>query len=212
MNFREYREMIKDLPYTDTLKYAQAYMWLHPDRLPLGLVSVRQDAPAIIKIPDMTTNGYGRKVPVVSVSKDAFAGHDELTDIILPSTLQSIPAGAFAGCSKLKRIVIPRKINIIREGTFSGCEKLEDVYFEGSMEEWKKINIIHDRHDIEFGELIPGTPVLEIKEERLIHIPGNDALLKADIHFNCEISYLNCDPKFELNIGGRDVTDFFRTM
>ena len=212
MNFREYREMIKDLPYTDTLKYTQAYMWLHPDRLPLGLVSVGEDAPAIIKIPDMTTNSYGRKVPVVSVSRDAFQGQDKITDIILPSTLQSIPDGAFAGCSGLERIVIPKKITSIGEGTFSGCESHKDVYFDGSMEEWKKINIIHSKHEIEFGDLIPGTPVLEIKEERLIHIPGNDALLKADIHFNCEISELNYDPKFELSVGSKDVTNFFRTM
>lgn len=212
MNFKEYREMIKDLTYTDTLEYAQAYMWLHPDRLPLRLVSVGKDAPAIIKIPDMTINSYGRKVPVVSVSRDAFAGHEKITDIILPTTLQSIPDGAFAGCSGLERIAIPKKITSIREGTFSGCESLKDVYFEGSMEEWKKINIIHSKHEIEFGDLIPGTPVLEIKEERLIHIPGNDALLKADIHFNCEISELSYDPKFELSIGDQDVTDFFRTM
>ena len=94
----------------------------------------------------------------------------------------------------------------------AGCDNLEDVYFEGSMEEWRKINIVHDKHEIEFGKLISGTPVHEIKAERLLHVPGNDALLTANIHFHCAFSDLECDSRFELTMGGKDITDFFRTM
>lgn len=46
------------------------------------------------------------------------------------------------------------------------ASQLEDVYFEGTMEEWNRINIIHHKYEVEFGQLIPGTPVQEVKAER----------------------------------------------
>ena len=212
MNFKEYEETIKIRPYSETLEYSQAIMWLHPEVLPLGVVSIGEEYPEIVKIPNRIANRYGRKVPIIAIARNAFADHVKVTDIVLPSTIERIPTGAFAGCSGLKRITIPKKIKTIREGTFAGCDNLEDVYFEGSMEEWRKINIVHDKHEIEFGKLISGTPVHEIKAERLLHVPGNDALLTANIHFHCAISDLECDLRFELTMGGKDITDFFRTM
>ena len=212
MNFKEYEETIKDKPYTETLEYSQAIMWLHPELLPLGVVSIGEEYPEIVKIPNRIANRYGRKVPIIAIARNAFADHVKVTDIVLPSTIERIPTGAFAGCSGLKRITIPKKIKTIREGTFAGCDNLEDVYFEGSMEEWRKINIVHDKHEIEFGKLIPGTPVHEIKAERLLHVPGNDALLTANIHFHCALSDLKYDSRFELTVDGKDITDFFRTM
>ncbi len=212
MNFKEYEEMMKDKPYSETLEYSQAIMWLHPEVLPLGVVSIGEEYPEVIKIPSQMTNRYGRKVPVIAIARNAFANHDKVTDVVLPSTIERIQIGAFAGCSGLKRVTIPKKIKSIREGTFAGCDNLEDAYFECSMEEWKKINIVHDKHEIEFGNLIPGTPVHEIKAECLLHVPGNDALLTANIHFHCTLSDLACDSRFELTVGGKDITDFFRTM
>ena len=212
MNFKEYEEIMKDMPYSETLKYSQAIMWVHPEVLPLGVVSIGEEYPAVVKIPCQTTNRYGRKVPVIAIAGNAFADHDKVTDIVLPSTIEQIPPEAFAGCSGLKRITIPRTIKSIRKGTFAGCDMLEDVYFEGSMDEWKKMIIVHDKHEIEFGDLIPGTSVHEIKAERLLHVPGNDALLTANIHFHCALSNLTHDSGFELTVSGKDITGFFRTM
>ena len=75
----------------------------------------------------------------------------------------------------------------MKEGTFAGCKQLEDVYFEGTMEEWNRIHIIHHKHEVEFGQLIPGTPVQEVKAERMIFIPGNEAIFSANIHFLCRL-------------------------
>ena len=190
MNFKEYKERMKDKPYCETLEYARAVMWLHPETLPLSVVSIGEEYPAVIKIPDHAINRYGRKVPVIAISRNAFAGHDKVTDIVLPSTIGKIAMGAFAGCSELKRITIPKSVKSIREGTFDGCGDLEDVHYEGTKGEWEKINIIHQKHIIEFGPLIPGTPVHEIESDRLLHVPGNDALLMCNIHFCCTPSDL----------------------
>lgn len=179
MIYKDYRDMIKDMPYTETLEYKQAIMWLHPENLPLGVFSIGEEYPTIIKIPPQAVNRYGRKVPIIAIARDAFAGHGEITDIVLPPSIQGFAKSMFSGCSGLKRITIPKKIKTISRGMFDGCDALEDVYYEGSMEEWKRIKIVHHKQEIELGSLIPGTPVQKIEAQRLIHIPGNDALLTA---------------------------------
>ena len=81
--------------------------------------------------------------------------------------------------------MLPKAVKIIRERTFVNCESLENVYYEGTPEEWSQIQIMHHKHEVTFGEPIPGTPINRIVSERMVHIPGNDALLTANIHFNC---------------------------
>ncbi len=211
MNFDEYYDAVKDVPDTDSLKYDLAIMWLNRALLPLKVVSVG-NASGVIKIPSRTVNEYGRSVPVVAIGKDAFANHSNITDIILPHSIESLPAGAFRGCSELRGITIPRKIHTIREGTFADCDKLENVYYEGTAEEWNRLVIVHQKHEIEFGNTIPGTPVCEIKGERLLHIPGNDALFTANIHFNCVLPGKSGGSTFKISIGGKDATDLFKTM
>ena len=212
LNFVEYKSVIEDTPYTDSLKYKPVVFWVHSEHLPLGLVSVGENVSGIVKIPDHIVNKAGCRVPVIAINKNAFAGHDRITDIVLPSGIERIPAGAFSGCSGLRRITIPRKIKTIQEGAFAGCDNLEDVYYEGTREEWKNVKIVHQKHEIEFGEFIPGTPVQRIKAERLVHIPGNEALLKANIHFHCSLSDSERDPAYSLWTGNKDVTVLFRAI
>ncbi len=212
MNFKEYEEMIKDIPYPDTLEYKLAVLWPNPQNLPLGVTSIGDSGLNIIKIPERTMNKYGRKVHVIAFGRQAFSGKSSITDIVLPQSIESIPKGAFEGCTGLKRITVPRKVKVIKEGTFAGCEQLEDIYFEGTMEEWNRINIIHHKHEIEFGQLISGTPVQEVKAERMILIPGNEAIFSANIHFRCELPGENSDFSFNVKAGNRDITELFRTI
>lgn len=212
MNFNEYKEKIKNVPYTASLEYQQAVFWLHPEVLPMGVISIGNPDCNIIKVPAKTMNQYGRTVPVIAISRQAFCGKTDLTDIVLPHSIERIPTGAFAGCSNLKAITIPVKVKTIKEGTFAGCSRLEDIYYEGTMEEWKRIHIVHQKHEIEFGKMIPGTPVHEIQSERMLNIPGNEALFSANIHFRCKLSEQDSDSAFELSVGNKAVTDFFRTV
>lgn len=206
MNYHEYREMIKSVPYSENIEYKLAIMWLHPEHLPVGVLSVGDDAEGIIKIPHAAVNRYGKKVPVIAIGKNAFSCHDKISDIVLPSGIQRIDAGAFAGCSGLKRITLPKSVKQIREGTFADCDALEDIYFEGTPEEWQKIDIVHHKREIEFGGLLPGTPVQEVKAERLVHIPGNDALFTANLHFHCTLPDSENDPTYEIKAKARKVT------
>ena len=123
-------------------------------------------------------NRYGRNVPVITFSSQAFSGKSNITDIVLPQSIERFPKGAFEGCTGLKRITVPRKVKVMKEGTFAGCKQLEDVYFEGTMEEWNRIHIMHHKHEVEFGQLIPGTPVQEVKAERRHGRPFEDDQLQ----------------------------------
>lgn len=190
MDFAEFKERIRCVPYPESITYRPAILWLHPDRLPLRVVSVGEDAHGVIRIPNAAANAYGKTVPVIAVGKETFAGHGQITDLILPAGMERIPAGAFSGCCGLKRIAIPKKVTSILEGAFAGCDQLEDVFFEGAKAEWEKICIVHQRHEIDFGPCISGTPVQEIRAERLVPVPGNEPLLTARIHFGCVLSEL----------------------
>jgi hypothetical protein len=45
---------------------------------------------------------------------------------------------------KLEKISIPKSVEKIEEGAFSGCFDLQYVYYEGTEEDWKNINIVTD--------------------------------------------------------------------
>lgn len=185
--FKDFKQQIENVPYTQDIDYRPAVMWLHPERLPKAVYSLQGCRDSIIRIPPKMTNSWDRQVPVIAICRNAFQGNEIVTDILLPYSISSIAAGAFAGCRNLQRITIPKAVRYIKEGTFDGCTSLEDVYYEGSPEEWDQLHIVHEQHEIEFGPLIPGSPVDQVSAERRIHIPGNDPLLLANIHFYCDL-------------------------
>lgn len=60
--------------------------------------------------------------------------------------------------SQLSKIYLPNSLTSIEFGAFDGCNNLSDVYYDGTREQWNKININNDEN-------------------------GNSTLLNADIHF-----------------------------
>lgn len=142
MNFNEYKNVIESAPETSGFEYKLAVAWLHPEWLPLAVVSLNNSTDTIIKVPDMAVNRYGKSVPVTAIAGNAFKGNTTVKDIILGSNIERIGAGAFAGCTALERITIPKKVSMIPLGAFDGCTSLADIYYEGTPEEWKKLKSI----------------------------------------------------------------------
>ncbi len=142
--------------------------------------------PEVIKLPRKAINRWGNEVPVSGFFPGVFSGNGFVTDIILHPGIGGFPEGAFGGCKNLRRITIPKRVREIKRNVFAGCHSLEDVYYEGTREEWEKINIYMGTRIVKTGALIPGTPVCEVVADYEKHDPGNDALLKANIHFNCK--------------------------
>ena len=190
MDFSEYRKIIENTHATQRLKYRLAVVWLHPERLPLSVSSLGNCADKVIRVPQYAENRYGIKVPVISVDSGTFRGNTNVTDIILGSGIEKIDAESFAGCTALERITIPRAVKRIGAGTFAGCTSLTDVYYEGTPEEWAKVDIVTHKRETVYGELAPGAPVQRIVCDKQVPVPGNEALFTATIHFRCTVHEL----------------------
>ena len=78
---------------------------------------------------------------VTSIDDHVFYGCESLNNIVLPESLTSIGEGAFKYCVKLDSIYIPVSIETIYRNTFA-FTNLEVIYYGGTKEQWKNINIL----------------------------------------------------------------------
>ena len=188
MLFKDYKEIITSAEEAKDLTFGyMAYTYISGvmRRAPLYVKEIGDKATEVIKLPKSALNKWGNEVDVSGFMPGVFQYNDIVTDVILHSRIGGIPEGAFRGCKNLKRITIPKRVKKIGRDVFAGCDSLEDVYFEGTMEEWEKIEIYTGKRVVEFGKQVSGTPVCEVEKDCFEHDPGNDALLKATIHFKC---------------------------
>ena len=210
IKFSEYKEMMDNTAETEGMEYKPAFLWLHPWQYPRILVSLGESSSQVIRVPAKVETEYGYMTSVTVIGGKAFRGNESVTDIILPPDVERFGEGAFANCIHLKRITIPRKVKRIPKAAFANCWELEDVYYGGSKEEWKQIEIVREKYEVGLtGELIPGTPVEKNKDERLEHIPGNEALFCCNVHLNCDLGESGTNPQFNLYVGGKEITDAF---
>ena len=93
---------------------------------------------------------------ISEIKKGTFEYCGNLKSFIVPNTVKKIEQNAFSSCSSLTRIDIPESVTNILPNAFLRCGNLRDVYFSGSKEDWKKIQIDG----------------------------GNETLTNANIHFN----------------------------
>ena len=93
---------------------------------------------------------------VTSIGDWAFSWCTSLTSVSIPNSVTSIGDMAFFYCTSLTSISIPNRVTSIGISAFEECTSLTDVYFTGTEQEWKAIEI---------GE-------------------SNDPLQSAIIHFN----------------------------
>ncbi len=75
----------------------------------------------------------------------AFA-NTPLETIKWPRGVDTIYSASFYLCEELDSISLPKDVASIRESAFWGCSSLKDIYYEGTEEDFKKIEI-GDRND-----------------------------------------------------------------
>ena len=78
---------------------------------------------------------------IIEISHCAFEDCSILTNITIGSGTTHIYNSAFSNCERLASITIPKSVVYIGRGAFRNCSKLKDVYYEGSKEDWKNIEI-----------------------------------------------------------------------
>jgi len=64
----------------------------------------------------------------------------KLKEVILPN-ITKIENFTFSNCSSLESIFIPKFVTSIGDCAFLKCTNLKNIYYEGTKEEWDKIDI-----------------------------------------------------------------------
>ena len=78
---------------------------------------------------------------VSKIPEQAFAYCDNLKYIHLPESITEINEYAFQSCQKLTRVVLGSNIEKILEWAFYDCSKLTDVHYNGTKDDFDKIDI-----------------------------------------------------------------------
>jgi len=78
---------------------------------------------------------------VKNIGSYAFADFIKITIVIIPQGATSVGENAFCDCKKLESVVVPQSVEKIEAGAFDGCDSLEEVKYEGSQEDWEKIEV-----------------------------------------------------------------------
>ena len=188
MLLKDFVEIVKSAEEAKVLTYGyMGYTYISGvmRRASMYVVKLADSETKVVKIPKRAVNKWGNEVDVAGFMAGVFQDNEAITDIILHTGVHGVPDGAFRGCKNLKRITIPKGVRKIGKDVFAGCDSLEDVYYEGTKEEWEKIEIYQGKRVVELGDLVPGTPVCEVVTDYMKHDSGNDALLKANVHFGC---------------------------
>lgn len=62
-----------------------------------------------------------------------------LTKITLPNGTEEIEEYAFGECSQLKQVTLPKSLYSIESDVFYNCTALTDIYYKGTIEDWRNI-------------------------------------------------------------------------
>jgi hypothetical protein len=86
----------------------------------------------------VSTNTISYEQHGTSIPEYAFTGYAESTTTI-PDSVTTIGKAAYSGCRYLSSITIPVSVTRIDQWAFYGCQALATIYYEGSMQQWKRI-------------------------------------------------------------------------
>lgn len=111
-------------------------------------------------IPDSVTNiGYyafancssivNIKIPnkITYIPSDLFYGCSGLKNITIPDSVIEISGSAFRYCKELENITLPNSIKRISYYAFDRCDSLAYIYYNGTEEQWNKLNIDNSGND-----------------------------------------------------------------
>ena len=116
---------------------------------------------------------------VTSIDQGTFSGCDKLESLVIENGIKTIPDSAFFSCENLKRVDIQSDVEIIGPDSFSFCSGLSDIFIPQSVKEihYEAFNQCEGLSDIYYEGSLADWAKIETGS-------GNDALASATIHFN----------------------------
>ncbi len=85
---------------------------------------------------------------LIETARQALIAGCKASVIPADGSVTCIGYGAFARCPDLTSITIPESVTRIEEKAFDGCENLKSIYYGGTKEQWRFLDV---------GQLEPGT-------------------------------------------------------
>ena len=74
------------------------------------------------------------------IPKYAYLKNNTITEVRIPEGIVKIDLGAFHACEKLQKVYLPSSLLELSLRTFSECSSLNEVHYNGTSDEWQKIN------------------------------------------------------------------------
>lgn len=109
----------------------------------------------LIRFPEgKTETKYTIPSTVMSIDIRAFNFCYNLTSIEIPNSVIDIGAYAFYYCINLTTITIPSDIKHLHYFTFADCDNLSTIYYNGTEEDFQKINIDDSNYELNNAEKI----------------------------------------------------------
>ena len=102
----------------------------------------------------------------------------------------------------IKRIWIPKGVTYILKDTFKGCNNLEEIYYEGSMEDFKKIDVYYKLYKV-----IPKLGLQDEIEE--YYDLGNLPFINAKVYYN-QVRDMEKTSEYLAEIGKVDIKNIFK--
>lgn len=110
---------------------------------------------------------------------------DNSPEYTIPNGVQKIGYSAFIGLNNLTSINVPISVKDFNPTSFSGCDNLKDVYYQGTEEQWKKINYDEDlgkEHWLMPSELEDANIHFNSsKEDNIIKLPSSQSILQVKL-------------------------------
>ncbi len=69
----------------------------------------------------------------------AFYYCESLTEVTVPNSVKTIGSSAFGGCVSVVKATIGSGVTSIESNAFAYCSILEEIYYNGTVENWNKI-------------------------------------------------------------------------
>ena len=84
---------------------------------------------------------------IETIEMHTFSDCKSLQSITIPQNVTSIGYGAFWNCKTLSQIHIGKNVKSIGDAAFYGCNKLYDVYYDGTISDWCRMEINADTYE-----------------------------------------------------------------
>lgn len=106
-----------------------SFDYWHIDDKTTSIISYSGDIAEIYNIPD---NYGGRKVEIID---DECFKFNEMIEVIIPDTVESIGNQAFILCPNLQKVIMGNNVKKLGENVFLGCTNLKEVVLSKSLSE-----------------------------------------------------------------------------